>query len=473
MLFSSGIFLFLYLPCVLALYFGLPARCRNAVLIVASLGFYAWTEPVFIFWALASALLDFFLGAILSAPDRSANLRRFSLTLGIIANLALLAWFKYAVFASTVFASLQKLAGFQPFNVLHGIILPVAISFIVFEKITYLVDIYRGSGHPAHSVWDYLLYVFYFPKLLAGPIIRYCDIEPELARRQIASTDIRDGTTRFIVGLGKKVLIADHVSNLADKVFALPASSLDTPTAWVGVICFTFQIYFDFSGYSDMAIGLSRIFGFHLRENFLDPYLALNFTDFWRRWHISLSTWIREYLYIPLGGNRKSTTRTYINLCVCFILSGLWHGAAWPFIIWGCLHGVMLTIDRLFWLNLQKRVPRAVNWLITLFLVMISWVIFRSTDIPQMVAVLSHLFTPWRPLMANQIWLSPDITLVLIVAAFIVLRKSIPPWTRLAAALSNENWFPAGQLAGCIVLLTLAVARLSVDSYHAFLYFRF
>ena len=472
MLFSSGLFLFGFLPALLAVYFAVPNAARNSVLVVASLLFYAWTEPLFVFWALGSAILDYGLGIIISRSQVKRR-RQVCVAIGVTANLALLAWFKYAIFTSGLVDTLLHSLGVTGSFRLSHIVLPVAISFIAFEKITYLVDLYRRTGNPARNLWVYLLYVFYFPKLLAGPIIRYCDIEHQLNERAVDRAGFRDGLNRFFVGLAKKVLVADHVANVTDQVFALAPASLGFSTAWIGVICFTLQIYFDFSGYSDMALGLSRALGFRLNENFRQPYLAVNFTDFWRRWHISLSTWIREYLYVPLGGNRHSTRRTYGNLCLCFFLSGLWHGAAWPFIIWGMYHGVMLIADRVFWVKAQQRLPAGVNRFVTLFLVMISWVVFRSDSLDRMGVMLGAMFSPWRSAAANTVWVSPDIVVSILAGTFLVFCPLLPPWQRALAWFGRWRWRVEAVLAGNCLSLLLVIGKLSTDSFRAFLYFRF
>ena len=472
MLFSSALFLFGFVPLFYLAYFAVRRELRNPLLLAASLFFYAWAEPVFIFWAPASALLDYALGAAIHASAAPGR-RRWLVAAGCTANVALLAWFKYAnFFADALSAGLARL-GWGGGIPLAQIALPIAVSFIVFEKITYLVDISRGTGRPAPDVWTYLLYVFYFPKLLAGPIIRYCDIERQLVAREATLADVRDGAVRFLVGLGKKVLIADHVGRLVSEVFKLPDDQLGFGTAWLGVACFTVQIYFDFSGYSDMAIGLSRTLGFRLHENFRMPYTAINFTDFWRRWHISLGTWIREYLYIPLGGNRVSPARTYFNLGFCFFLSGLWHGAAWNFVAWGVFHGVMLMADRLFWTEGQKRLPRLVNVAITLFLVMLSWVIFRAESFAQMGFYLERLFSPWGVARPNLVWCSPDVAFALLVGAILILAPLVPGWPHRAAAWCALRFRHESELAGGLALLLLSVSRLASDTFNPFLYFRF
>jgi alginate O-acetyltransferase complex protein AlgI len=470
MLFNSPLFLFLFFPCLYFIYRVSPGAWQNRILLAASFFFYSWAEPIFVFWALGSALLDWVLGEVIwRSPE--PKIRKGALTVGVIANVALLSYFKYANFFWANFVAVFKQFGLQPFGLLH-VALPIAISFIVFEKITYLVDLYRKDGRPADDLLTYMLYVFYFPKLLAGPIIRYRDIDQQLRQRQVTWIDFRDGMIRFLFGLAKKVLIADHIGHFANEVFALPAKQLDMPLAWLGVFCFSAQIYFDFSGYSDMAIGLSRIFGFCLKENFRQPYTAINFTDFWRRWHISLSSWIRDYLYIPLGGNRCSLARTYFNLCLCFFLSGLWHGAAWTFIIWGLFHGTMLIADRVFWNRWQKHLPKVMNVAITFCLVMISWVIFRSQSFDQIGFYLRAMFIP-HSVEPTLLSASPDIVWTLAAAYFIIFLPLLPRFEKVLAWYENLALRRTLELAGAYGLLLFALARIATFSYQSFLYFRF
>jgi len=470
MLFNSPLFLFLFFPFLYFLYRSVPDNCRNGVLLAASFLFYAWAEPIFIFWALGSAILDWILGEVISRRAEP-GIRQAALTLGVVANVALLAYFKYANFFWANFTEALRSFGIGSSPLLH-VALPVAISFIVFEKITYLVDLYRGDCRPADNLSTYLLYVFYFPKLLAGPIIRYHDIDDQLRRRQVTWADFRDGMIRFLFGLAKKVLLADHIGHLADEIFRLPVQQLDMGMAWIGVLCFTAQIYFDFSGYSDMAIGLSRTFGFRLKENFRQPYTAVNFTDFWRRWHISLSTWIRDYLYIPLGGNRHSIPRTYFNLCLCFFLSGLWHGAAWTFILWGLYHGTMLIVDRVFLKQWQTHLPKVLNVAITFFLVMISWVIFRAQSLGQVGTYLRAMFIPQQA-EPSLLWISPDIIFALAVAYFIIFLPLMPRFEKILSWYEGLALRRTLELATAYTLLLLALARVATTSYQAFIYFRF
>ncbi|MEW6280651.1 MAG: MBOAT family O-acyltransferase, partial [Candidatus Eremiobacterota bacterium] len=382
--------------------------------------------------------------------------------LGVISNLALLVYSKYAAFGVANLNVLLKWLAIDPV-IVPEIPLPLGVSFIVFEKITYVVDIHRGIAPPARSLADYLTYVFLFPKLLAGPIVKYHDIADQLVSPRHRYEDFRDGCTRFVVGLAKKVLLADTLAPVSDAAFATPLNSLDPSAAWLGLVCFNMQIYFDFSGYSDMAIGMGQMLGFRLRENFRDPYLSSSVTEFWRRWHISLSTWIKEYLYVPLGGNRVPTWRAYANLCLCFLLSGLWHGASWTFVIWGCSHGVALILDRLFWLRWQQRLPAWLNVLATQFTIHFTWVFFRCGTLPHALGFLAALVGATGPDM-NDVLVRPDILTTLAVALLVVVAPLIRP--RLAP-------IPAVSLAFVLALAILCTGRVTVNHFQPFLYFRF
>ena len=461
MLFSTPFFVFAFLPVFFALYWFMPSR--GMVLLLGSLLFYGWSEPVFLWIFLASAIFDWLLGWRIAIPGRA---RRWTLGLGIATNLGLLVYAKYTAFAVVNLNAVLAAAKWSTLTV-PSIALPLGVSFIVFEKITYLVDIYRGVSVPAKSLLNYLNYVFLFPKLLAGPIVKYHDIAQQLGSPSHCYEDVRDGLIRFLTGLAKKVLIADFLASSADEIFRLPAASLHTSSAWLGLLCFTLQIFFDFSGYSDMAIGLARILGFRLQENFRDPYLATSFTDFWRRWHISLSTWIKEYLYIPLGGSRVSLRRSYINLCICFFLSGLWHGASWNFVIWGCYHGVGLVADRIFWLEWQKRLPRAVNIGITFLLVAIGWAFFRCETVERMSTFLAALFGAHATL-PNPVVFPNDTCAAMVVGFLYILFPLLP---RGKSNFAGASHVP--RLAWTLVLLILSAAWLGMSTFHPFLYFRF
>jgi alginate O-acetyltransferase complex protein AlgI len=353
-----------------------------------------------------------------------------------------------------------------------SIALPIGVSFIVFEKITYLVDLYRRVGRPAESLANYLLYVFLFPKLLAGPIIKYHDIEQQLRTREWSLEDLSAGIVRFTWGLAKKVWIADPLGAVADEVFGLSPGDLSFGHAWLGLTCFTLQIYFDFSGYSDMAIGLARLMGFRLLENFNVPYMAQNFTEFWRRWHISLSSWIRQYLYAPLGGNRMSVVRTYFNLVLCFFLSGLWHGAKWSFIVWGVYHGVFLIVDKVGWLRLQLRLPVWARIGTTFCLVSVGWVLFRAVDIGHAAYYLAALFNPARQ-DGTFLYISPDVVAYIVVGLVMCFLPGTQWYARVVATWTSRAYAEVANLGLATVMLALAAAKMSNSTFNPFLYFRF
>lgn len=392
MVFSSLLFLVAFLPAFLVLYYAsgaidywLSRRVdrapllvfRNLVALAGSYLFYAWGAPRFAIVLLASSAIDYWLSRLMDrAPQGSTLRRRLMLGASLVLNLGLLAFFKYASFFAGEFSALLWQFGGESI-VWQRIALPIGISFFTFQKITYVVDVYRRVVPPARSFAAYALYVAMFPQLIAGPIVRYHDIADQLAGRSHSWEKLYSGIWRFCLGLGKKVLVANALATVADRVFAADAAMLPTTAAWLGIVCFAFQIYFDFSGYSDMAIGLARMMGFELLENFNCPYIAGSFTEFWRRWHISLSNFMREYLYVPLGGNRVPRLRMYLNLWIVFLLSGLWHGADWAFVAWGAYHGLFLSLEKLFsgW-NLP-RLPRLLAVPLTFLLITVGWVFFR------------------------------------------------------------------------------------------------
>jgi len=403
MLFSTPLFLFLYLPIVLGIYFLIRSQARNLFLVIASLFFYAWGEGFYILLLFFSMSINYFFGIlIVSFKDKS----KIILTAAVAINLMVLAYYKYAAFFlfnlnemlimfGDYLLSIGQihLPGLQSIftlvtqsiydqNVaLSSLYLPLGISFYTFHAISYLIDIYRKDAPPQKNPINLALYFSIFPQLIAGPIIRYHDISDQLIKRMIIRSDLVFGIQRFIIGLGKKVIIANPLAYQVDQIFSLPPDQLTTSLSWLGIICYTMQIYFDFSGYSDMAIGLARMFGFRFPENFNYPYTSQSIQEFWRRWHISLSTWFRDYLYVPLGGNRVKPLRVYFNLLVVFFLCGLWHGASWNFIVWGLIHGIFLALERMGlgkWLAKQYFVIRHIY---TMLVVILAWVFFRSDNI--------------------------------------------------------------------------------------------
>lgn len=468
MLFSSVFFIFIFLPVFFIGYYATPAKHKNMVLLGGSTGFYFWGEPLFCLIAIASAVLDYLLCKKIYLLGIRKPRAKHYLIVGIIANLALLIYFKYTQFFLNTFSSLLPQ---HPFRTLD-IILPIGVSFIVFEKITYLVDTYRGESNPAKNLLNYLTYVFLFPKLLAGPIIKYHEIAKQLNKRVTSSHHFIEGFKRFLRGLAKKVFVADICGSIANQVFALSSTDLSFTYAWLGIICFTLQIYFDFSGYSDMALGLARMMGFNLRENFNMPYISENFTEFWRRWHISLSTWIRDYLYIPLGGNRTSPSRIYINLWICFLLSGLWHGANWTFVLWGAYHGLFLALDKWAWLKVHTSIPKIMRVTLTLFLIMLGWVIFRANDFTQMLAFFKALVNPTQTSHAY-IDITSDIYFTILLGSFLALIPLSSYYHKLS--LMYHTWKNKIIFEGIFfgILGFFTICKVIGSSYTPFLYFKF
>jgi len=377
MIFSSLLFLFRFLPIVLLLYFVVPKRFRNGILFVSSLIFYAWGEPVYVVLMLFSTLVDFTHGMIITKAREQGNKRlaKGALISAMVINLTLLGVFKYTDF---IIESLNTIAGLAIPTV--GLPLPIGISFYTFQTMSYSIDIYRGDAKLQKNIIDFGAYVAMFPQLIAGPIVRYQTVADELNHRQETPEEFADGVALFMVGLGKKVLLANNIGMLWDTVAALPAANVSVLTSWLGAVAFGLQIYFDFAGYSDMARGLGRMMGFHFDLNFDYPYISRSITEFWRRWHISLGTWFKEYVYIPLGGNRKGPVVQMRNIFIVWLLTGIWHGANVNFLLWGLYFGVLLIIEKQFLLKKLQKAPSIISSIYTLFLVLISWVIFASVD---------------------------------------------------------------------------------------------
>jgi alginate O-acetyltransferase complex protein AlgI len=464
MAFNSTIFIFLFAPLVFITNFLIPARASNLFILGACICFYGWGEPKFLFVVLASAGLDYGLGFVVARDDKPL-VAKLALGTGVCANIGLLVYCKYSSFFLGTLGGLFGGLGFP----LPEIFLPLGLSFIVFEKITYLVDIYRKTTPPARRATDYLFFVFFFPKMLAGPIIKYHDISAQIEARSVTLDDAVIGISRFIVGLAKKVLVADSMAGTVETIFSAPASQLGFSDAWLAALAFTVQIYFDFSGYSDMAIGLASLIGFRLQENFNQPYLAVGFTDFWRRWHISLSSWIRDYLYIPLGGNRRSPLRVFMNLWVCFIASGLWHGASWTFVFWGAYHGLFVWLDRVCLSALWSRVPRQFGIPITFFLVVIGWVFFRSRTVAEAADFVHIMFSPWQSSSLSYLGPTNDVY-------FFLALGLVASFVPLSIIKRLDDLVPGARFARLLVPLALAAwsfGHVFAATFTPFLYFRF
>jgi alginate O-acetyltransferase complex protein AlgI len=381
MVFTSTVFLFLFLPFVLVVYYLAGHKQQNFFLLFASLFFYAWGETFYVGIMLVSITANYFLGLYIH-KFRQTSRAKILLGFGILINLGILCWFKYSGFLVQNLNLILPDIGVKPIA-LGSVHLPIGISFFTFQALTYIVDVYRGIVPAQRNPINIALYIALFPQLIAGPIVRYHDIASQINERQNSLENFSEGVRRFIIGMGKKMLIANPMGEVADQIFALPGDQLSASVAWLGITCYTLQIYFDFSGYSDMAIGLGRMFGFKFLENFRYPYISKSVQEFWRRWHISLSSWFKDYLYIPLGGNRGSPIRTYFNLFTVFFLCGLWHGASWNFILWGMIHGLFLVIERIGLGKLLEHLWTPLRHIYLLFVIMVGWVFFKLDTFPE------------------------------------------------------------------------------------------
>lgn len=474
MLFSSPIFIFLFLPLVLTAHLVLPWRLKNVLLLGASLVFYAWGEGFYLWIMLFSIAANYLFGLAISGCTRGDR-ARWWLAGAVVTNLALLGWFKYANFAVDNLSSMLLWLDLRPV-VLDPVHLPLGISFFTFQALSYVVDVYRREVPAQRRLGDFGLYVASFPQLIAGPIVRYHDVAAQIDRRVVDAELFASGIRRFIVGLAKKMLIANPLGEVADQIFGLPASQLGTTTAWLGIVCYTLQIYFDFSAYSDMAIGLGRMLGFRFLENFNYPYVARSIQEFWRRWHISLSNWFRDYLYIPLGGNRARPLRVYGNLLVVFLLCGLWHGASWNFIWWGLHHGLFLVLERLGLSQVLKKLPAPVCHLYVMAVVMIGWVLFRADDLPHALHWLATLAGAGSIAGNPNAYISNEVLLALLLG--LIGAAPVVPWVRslvlrrLSSGRSRLGYGVVETLAGS-ALFALSAAYLAAGTYNPFIYFRF
>ena len=457
MVFSSITFLFYFLPGFMLAYALLP--WPNAVLLIGSLLFYAWGDLARLPVLLLCILLNWGAGLAVGARTRGA------LTVGVTGNLGLLIWFKYAGFIATQLGTAATALGLSPPPV-PAVTLPLGISFFTFQGISYLVDISRGVVRAQPSLFKFAMYKAMFPPLIAGPIVRYAVIADRVDRRSITVPAVASGIERFILGLAQKVMLANTIAAPVDQIFALPADQLDPVTAWAGVFGYALQIYFDFAGYSNMAIGLGRMLGFELPVNFDRPYAAQSVTAFWRRWHITLSTWFRDYVYIPLGGNRAGGLRTYVNLLTVFMLCGLWHGASWNFLVWGLYHGAFLTMERLGLGRLLGTVPAVFRHVYLVVVVSVGWVPFRADSFPHAMRMLRGMAGLAGPLTAAaETPLTPGLGLVFLAGAVLSVWPRVLPVT-----LSIPS---AARQATCLVLLVGSAASLAAGTYNPFIYFRF
>ncbi len=461
MLFSANVFLFAFLPSVLLLYYILPRKFRNPVLLLWSLAFYGWGEPVYLFLMIGTILLNFFFGYWIYKLQGQGKSAKTALALGVAANLLILGFFKYFGF---VMGGLKSLIPVLRTVKLPEISLPIGISFYVFQSMSYVIDVYRSDAPVQKNVLTFGTYVTLFPQLIAGPIVRYADVAEQMDTRHENVSQFAEGIQRFVVGLGKKVLLANPMGSLWNLLQVQEGSA----AAWVGIIAYALQIYFDFSGYSDMAIGLGKMFGFTFLENFNYPYISASVTEFWRRWHISLSTWFKEYVYIPLGGNRKGPARQILNLLIVWSLTGLWHGASWNFVLWGLYYAVLLIVEKLIGLKLLKKLPKAVGHLYAILAVLFGWVLFYFEDMGALWAFFGRLFS-FQPTTAHGTNLLLGFAPMVFISAF----ASTPAAKKLYERVKDRDAVRYGVIALAMAVLVLCVAALASQSYNPFIYFRF
>lgn len=503
MVFSSITFLFLFLPAVLIIYLIVPQRLQNLFLMTVSLIFYFWGEAYLIWIMLTTIVINYISALYIEAHiDKERNCALAGLILSVAANLLLLGYFKYAGFFvdNLNFFLHVPNSGSGACIQFEDIVLPLGISFYTFQAMSYTIDVYRKEVRATRNIIDFACYVSLFPQLVAGPIVRYRDIKMQLCSHRMNCADFSEGVFRFVVGLAKKVLIANTLAQVADAAFDMPSAQLGTAFAWLGCLCYTLQIYFDFSGYSDMAIGLGRMFGFRFMENFNFPYIADSIQEFWRRWHISLSTWFKDYLYIPLGGNKRGRYRTYFNLLTVFFLCGLWHGASWTFVLWGGYYGCFLVMERMGFDKILVRLHLALRHIYVIMIVMAGWVLFRAETLTQALTYLGIMADFTSPTADNlyefALYCDLQFTLTLITAIIASMpimnsirsifnslykvncSKNICCSSKLRYSVGVslnillQGWHVAGYMYITILFL-LSVITLSSGAYNPFIYFKF
>ena len=470
MLFSSLVFLWFFLPAAGFLYYLAPGRnAKNIVLFAASLIFYGWGGPRYLLLVLLTALLCYAAGLCLDAAGERTALKKLSVGVFVLITLGILGYFKYYNFFA---ATAGRLAGKELFP-LRDIVLPLGISFYTFQAISYVVDVYRGKSPAQKNLFHMALYLFLFPQILSGPIIKYHQVAGQLTNRNETISMQFYGIKRFVYGLAKKVLLANTFGQSVDYIMGVPSGQMGTLTAWLAVILYTLQIYYDFSGYSDMAIGLGRIFGFYYEENFNYPYLSSSITEFWRRWHISLSTWFRDYLYIPLGGNRKGLGRTCVNLFIVFLATGLWHGASMTFIIWGIYHGLFILSERLWLKKVLDRNPvKFLNHLYAMVVVVFGWLLFRAPSMTYAIDLAKAMIRPSKGLWNAGLFANNKI-LFLAVLGILLCGPVQALFPRFRNHIFDEENVSYGDIAVMIVLLFLSTMVVVSSTYTAFIYFQF
>ena len=472
MVFSSNIFLIYFLPVFLMIYFISPKKWRNVVLLMFSLVFYAYGAPDFILLLVGSCVANFYLVKLMYKSKNKLK-KKLYCSAAIIISLGLLIYYKYANFFIENINILLEAFGAHTIT-LAKVLLPIGISFFTFQSITYVIDTYRGNNQPMERLHDYVLYIMMFPQLIAGPIVRYCDIEQEIRHRDYDWNEALQGFYRFIIGLSKKILISDIIGIQVDKMLAGDIAIMDSATAWITIIGYTMQLYFDFSGYSDMAIGLGKMMGFHFPENFDNPYNSSSITEFWRRWHMTLGAFMRNYLYIPLGGNRCSKSRMYFNLWIVFLLSGFWHGANWNFLIWGAYHGIWLVLERMGLRKFYDKIGKIPSVIITFVIVVVGWVFFRIESFNDAITFISRMFAFDFGMMENiydkQFFFTLIVAVVLAFICLLPFGKKIHDFVFYTKYNKVQNiivWIIA------VITLLFCLGALNTAGFSPFIYFRF
>ncbi|MCF8224443.1 MAG: MBOAT family protein [Bacteroidales bacterium] len=472
MVFSSTIFLLYFFPLFLLGYFLTADRYRNYVLLAASLVFYAWGAPEFVFILVGSTIITFYLiRKMYRIPD--PNTKKWLLVASIVLNVGILAYFKYANFFVDNFNSVLLSLGFSGVE-WTNVALPIGISFYTFQCLSYCIDVYRGVSPPLRKPTDFLLYISMFPQLIAGPIVRFNTISEQITKRESRGSDTILGFYRFAIGLAKKVLIANVMGKHADIIMSMNLAEISTNEAWIGLFAYAFQIYFDFAGYSDMAIGIGRMLGFRFPENFNNPYISRSITEFWRRWHMTLSAWMKDYLYIPLGGNRVGRYRLFFNLWIVFLISGLWHGASWNFVIWGAYHGLFLVLDRLFLKKLLEKSGKIFAIPFTFLVAVLGWVFFRLDTFEQAMTYFGRLFAfEFEPLYILQ---KLDLLIIMMVSFFFSFITVTRLGRRLESLVFYKDYTTGRYiLVGVIIILLfiMSVGATTASGFNPFIYFRF
>ncbi len=469
MVFSSLTFMFVFLPIVLILYYIVPKKFKNLFILISGLIFYAWGEPVYVLIMIVSTLIDYTAGLLIYRFDKSKTIKRICLIVSLLMNLGLLGVFKYSGF---IMQNIDIILGTSLYDPNHALPLPIGISFFTFQSMSYTIDMYMGKIKVQKNPISFAAFVTLFPQIVAGPIVRYDDIARELDDRTVNLDCIYEGILKFITGVGKKVLIANNIGMLWTSVKGLEASELSVLTAWLGILAFTLQIYFDFSGYSDMAIGLGKMMGFNFPQNFNYPYQSKSISEFWRRWHITLGAWFKSYVYFPLGGSRKGKGRTVFNLAVVWLLTGIWHGASWNFILWGVLYGLVIIIEKLFLGKVLEKIPDFFSWLYTIILVILGWVLFDTADIPTALGYMGAMFGGGGTLIDNTaMYYLINYGVMFVIGAFACtdIFSRAAEWLKEKMPLLVNYSTPIAKTA----IMVLSTAYLADATYNPFLYFNF